>query len=146
MPGCRRKHRSSRPTPLDPPILVWQLTLPTSGECLTGRPTSPTIVQSSLLMVLACNPAYLQCPSRSWASLRHIQILAFSWAGAYIASSCWALVKGPQDSQWGLLTKDVPSSGLRKVTCLSHLFQLRYLSCLSRDLSQWWLWLQGCWH
>ena len=79
--GCQKKCRSSRPTPSDPPLLLWQLILPTSGECLTGRPTNPTTVHSSLSMVLVGNLAYLWCPSKSWASLRKIPILAIRWAG-----------------------------------------------------------------
>ena len=62
--------------------------------------------------------------------------------------SNWALVKCPQDSQWGPSTEGTLSSGSRKVTCLSNLCWLRDLSHLSRDLpQQWlqlWLWLWGC--
>ena len=81
MPVSRRKCRSSRLTSFDLPLLLWQLALPTCGVCLTGRPANPAMFHSSLLRVLVGNPAYLQCPSRSWESLRNVLILALRWAG-----------------------------------------------------------------
>ena len=78
--GCQKKCRSSWPTSLDLLLPLWQSAPPTNGVCLTGGPASPATIHSSLSMVLAGNPTYPQCPSRSWVSPGNVPIQAFGQA------------------------------------------------------------------